>query len=427
MMSYLTGLRCIRCGTLYPVERRFEGCDRCAFPRQSNVTPVYDYAAIQGAVSRRLVESRPPTMWRYCEFFGPDEENIVTLGEGFTPLLHARDLGKRLGIPKLYLKNDTVNPTWSFKDRLASSSISMAKQMEAPLIAVTSSGNAGSAAAAFAAKAGIPAVIFTTSKFPLSMRTQMQAYGARLISMPTPPDRWTMVGRLVREYGAWPTANYADPPVGSNPYGVDGYKSIGFEICEQLGWRAPDKMVVPVGHGDAFYGAWKAFNEFRDVGLVENLPQMVAAEVFGPLANALTKGLDYVEEMPGGPTVAISVGTTQSVYQALRPLLDSNGLAGTASNEEMLEMQIALASEEGILAETSSVLTLAYARKLREVGKIDEDETVVCLLTSSGLKDPETLRQSLPEIPAIEPDMDQLVRALRETYNFTLPRKAAAA
>lgn len=425
-MSFLTGLRCIRCGTQYPIERRFEGCSKCAFPLQSNVTPTYDYAAIGKAVNKADIAGRAPSMWRYKEFFGPDEQNVVTLGEGFTPLIHAKDLGKCLGLRNLYLKNDTVNPTWSFKDRLASSSISMAKQFGAKLIAVTSSGNAGSATAAFAAKAKIPAIIFTTAKFPLSMRTQMQSYGARLISMPTPPDRWTMVGKLVDDYGAWPTANYAKAPVGSNPYGVDGYKSIGFEVCEQLGWRSPDKFVVPVGHGDAFYGAWKAFNEFHDLGFVDSLPQMVAAEVFGPLANALEKGLDHVEEMPGGPSVAISVGTTQSVYQALKPLLDSKGIAGTATNEEMTDMQLLLASEEGILAETSSVLTLAYVRKLAAAGRIKEDETVVCLLTSSGLKDPEVLRQSLPEIPAIEPDMGQLIKALSDTYQFTLPEATHA-
>ncbi|HUW08534.1 MAG TPA: pyridoxal-phosphate dependent enzyme, partial [Anaerolineae bacterium] len=222
----------------------------------------------------------------------------------------------------------------------------------------------------------------------------------------------------VEEFGWYSNANFTYPPVGYSPYGVDGYKSIAFEICEQLGWRAPDKLVVPVGHGGSFYGSWKGFKEFFDLGLISSKPQMVAAEVFGPLKNALTKGLDYVEEMPARGSVAFSTAVDISTYQALKVLLESCGVAETASDDEIMEMQLALASNEGIYGEAAGVLTLAVIKKLREMGKIDEDETVVALVTSGGLKDPAATEQYLADIPLVEPNLEALRNGLARAYQY---------
>jgi len=329
-------------------------------------------------------------MWRYKEFLPPDEESVVSMGEGMTPLTKCPSLGKRLGLKNLYVKNESTNPTWSFKDRLASSSVSMALQFGAKVMTASSSGNHGGATAAYAARAGLDCVIFTLEVFPETMRTFMKSYGAKVVAAASTRDRLRLVEACVEQFDWYSNGNFVYPPVGYEPYGVDGYKTIGFEICEQLGWRTPDKMVVPVGGGGGLYGSWRGFEEFFDLGLVDSKPQMIAAQVFGALKNALAKGLDYVEEVPGGSTVSLSARGTISTYQALKALLDSGGIAERASDEEIIEMQLELAETEGIYGEATGVLALAVVKKLRAEGKIHEDETVVAVVSSGGLKDPGT-------------------------------------
>lgn len=420
-MSYLLGLICLRCGRQYPAEQRFQGCDDCSGKMGSNVQGVYDYEAIGRRFSIEALAQRPLTMWRYREFLPVDPQNIVTIGEGMTPLHHCRRLGEELGLKQLYVKEESRNPTWSFKDRLASAAVSRAREVGAPVVTTSSSGNGGAATAAYAAQAGLPCVIFTTTQFPPEMLALMQVYGAMLVTVPTVQDRWHMVRHYVENHGWYPVQNFVVPPIGANPYGIDGYKTIAYEVCEQLQWQAPDVFVVPVASGDAFVGPWKGFSEFEEMGFVNTKPRMIAAEVFGPLQRALERGMDYVEEVPGGETVAVSTGATNSAYQSLKTVRESNGAAVVASDEEIMEMQTALAMTEGIYAEASSVLTLAVVKKMREAQQIDEDDVVVALLTSTGLKDPQLTRPYLPQIPDIEPSAAALEAALQEAYAFTVP------
>ena len=417
----MTGLKCLRCGAEYPIQRMSRGCPKCEGSYRSNVACTYDYDRIKRVFSRDVLVERPPSMWRYKEFLPPQEQHIVSLGEGVTPLVKCPSLGRGLGLKNLYVKDESRNPTWSFKDRLASSSVSMALQFGAQVITASSSGNHGAATAAYAARAGLDSVIFTAEAFPMTMRTLMQAYGAKVVAAPTPRDRWRLQKACEDEFGWYSNHDVIYPAVGYDPYGQDGYKTIAFEICEQLGWRVPDKMVVPVGAGGSLLGSWLGFGEFSDLGFVEGKPQMIAAEVFGPLKNALSKGLDHVEVVPGGSTVAFSVGGDFSTYQALKVLQDSGGIAETASDDEIMEMQLELASSEGIYGEASGVLTLAVIKKLREMGKIGEDEVVVALVTSGGLKDPATTQEHLPEIPVVEPNLDALRKGLAEAYGYLLP------
>jgi threonine synthase len=249
----------------------------------------------------------------------------------------------------------------------------------------------------------------------------MQAYGAKVVAAPTPRDRWKLQQLCEEEFGWYSNHDVVYPAVGYDPYGQDAYKTIAFEVCEQLGWRAPDKMVVPVGAGGSFLGCWLGFGQFSDLGFVESKPQMIAAEVFGPLKNATAKGLDYVEVVPGGVTVAFSVGGDFSTYQALKVLQDSGGIAETASDDEIVEMQLELASSEGVYGEASGVLPLAVIKKLRQAGQIDEDEVVVALLTSGGLKDPAMTQRYLPATPLVEPNLDALRKGLAEAYGYLLP------
>jgi len=407
---------------MYHERAMFKGCPSCAAEgRPSNVSVLYDYAALRRRFDLRAVERRPPTMWRYRELLPPAEEHIVSLHEGMTALLPVPRLGAEIGLPNLLVKDESRNATWSFKDRMCSAAISVGREFGAQVITASSSGNAGSATAAYAARAGLPCVLFTLQSFPMAMKVNMAVYGTKLIACRTLQDRWRMVEQCVDVFGWFPTAGFVYPMIGSNPYGIEGYKTIAYEICEQRGWKPPDVMVVPVGAGDAFFGAWKGFNELRDFGVIDRVPRMIAAEVLGPLENALRQGLDHVPEVPYRQSVGISVGTFTSTYQALKTIRDSGGVARSASDEEMVMMQQTLAAHEGLYVECSSVLSVAVAAKLAEEGLIREDEAVVCLLTAGGLKDPEVTLRHLAEIPLIEPTLEDLGEALERSYGFHLP------
>lgn len=421
-MSYALHYQCIRCGETYPLKPMFYGCPNCYQAKPSNLRIIYDYEAIAKSFAKEKLRDRAPNMWRYREFLPADPEDIVTLDEGLTPLIHCENLGRKLGMSQLYVKDESRNPTWSFKDRMAAATASMARHYGAKVLTAASSGNGGAAAAAYAARAGIEAIILTTMQMPTTMRILMGAYGARLLATETLAERWQVVDTGVSRYGWFPVQNFNNPSTGANPYAVDGCKTLGYETCEQLAWRLPDVVICPTGSGDTFAGMWYAFQEWQELGYVTgNLPRMIAAEVFGPLENALAKGLDYTEAMPTGPTVGISVGVANSAFQSLQTLWESRGVAICADDKEMLEAQMDLATTEGIYAEASAALALAVAKKLRTQGQIGEDDVVIVLSTSGGLKDPEVTTRMLPEIPLIEPTEEALREALRNVYNTELP------
>ncbi|WP_432825591.1 threonine synthase [Dactylosporangium sp. CA-092794] len=413
--------RCIRCGAEGSPAGPFKGCPAClADGKPSNVQVVYDDAELLRALRR--VAGHAETlrdMWHYREVLPIDESSIVTLGEGATPLLAAPRLGAKLGIPRLYLKDESRNATGSFKDRLAAAAVSAARQLGRRVVVGSSSGNAGAAVAAMAARAGLPCVMFTTQKFPLAMKTQMAIYGTYLLAAPTVQDRWSLMEAGVDELGWFPVTVYGSPFFGSNCYGIEGYKTIGYEIVDQLG-VAPDHVVFPVGAGDAFSGAFKAMAEYQRAGVIDRVPVMHAAEVYGPLEQALAGGADVVEavDVPA-PTVAVSVGSNLSTFQALDVLRRTGGSARTASNEEMLRAQRDLGALEGIWVETSSALSVAALPHLVAAGAVDPESVVVAVLTSDGLKDPQTTAAALPPIPECSAEFGSALRVLSDTYAFT--------
>ena len=410
-------LRCLRCEAEYPPGRYFTGCPACsAQGKPTNLSVIYSEDAVRRNVSRaRTATGRG--MWRYRDMLPVEERFIVTLDEGGTPLVPVPRLGRRLGIPKLHVKDESRNPTGSFKDRLASAAVSTARQMGMSVIVGSSSGNAGAATAALSARAGLPCVMFTTKNFPLAMKAQMAVYGTCLIAAPTIADRWRLVAAGVEQLGWFPVTVFTYPFFGSNCYGIEGYKTIGYEIVDQLG-GVPPAWFSPVGAGDAFTGAWKGFCEYRSAGVTETVPRMHAAEVFGPLQHALAAGLEDCVEMPTGekPSVAVSVGSNISTYQALRVLRQSGGSARTATDAQMLQAQRDLAAAEGIYVETSSALSLAILPQLLEEGIVQPDAVVVAVLTSSGLKDPETTAAHMPEIPDCTETLQSALDVLSREY-----------
>ncbi|MCL1897508.1 MAG: pyridoxal-phosphate dependent enzyme [Micrococcales bacterium] len=402
----------------------FTGCPNCAGQgKPSNLEVVYDPAELSAAAKKAHAAAKahtgPDSMWRYLDLLPVTANNVVSIGEGNTPLLAVPRLGKKLGVPNLYVKDESRNPTGSFKDRLAAGAVSAAKELGKKVVVGSSSGNAGAAVAAMAARAGLPCVMFTTKQFPLAMKTQMAVYGTYLIAAPTIKDRWSLMEAGVEQFGWFPVTVFRFPFFGSNFYGIEGYKTMGYEIADQAD-KLPDHIIYPVGAGDAFSGGYKALAEYQAAGIIDQIPKMHAAEVYGPLEHALANGLDYVEDQPAPePTVAISVGSTLSTYQALNVLRQTGGAARSASNAEMLAMQRDLAALEGLFVETSSALSVAVLPKLVASGAIDPDAKVVAVLTSNGLKDPDTTANHLPQIPSSGPDLDSVTEILRNVYHYT--------
>jgi threonine synthase len=359
-------------------------------------------------------------MWRYATLLPVPAELAVTLGEGLTPLIACPRMGARLGVAHLHLKDESRNPTWSFKDRLASVAVSMAPRFGARVIACSSSGNAGAAAAAYAARAGLACVAITFEGAAGSMMTQMRAYGAMVVATRDKADRWKLLRRCVDELGWYPTTPYFGPPVGSNAFGVEGYKTLAYEVVEQLGGRPPEWCVLPVAYGDALAGMWRGFEDLHELGLIASLPRMVAAEIYGSLAAAQASGTETVPAMTRDhDTVALSIGTLQGTWQALHVLRASGGIAYRAGDADLLALQAELAATEGVYAEPSSVAPLVAVGALRARGVIREGETVVAVVTASGLKDPEATARHAGPIPIVDADLDGFLETLSSRYRFS--------
>ncbi len=411
-------LQCSRCGAQYPAGSDLGGCPACAPVAPANLFAVYPHRGLRGRTLKARWESRPPGMWRYEEALPVPASSAVTLGEGGTPLLDCPNLGASIGLPRLMLKNESVNPTWSFKDRLASVGVSWAKAIGRPGVVLSSSGNAGASAAAYAARGGLPCLILTTQSFPASMRGLMTSYGAMVLATETPRDRWTLNRAVAREWGWLPLSNMADPPVGSHPVASEGHKTIAFEVAQALDWQAPDAVVVPVAYGDALAGIRRGFQELVELGLCDRSPRLVAAEAYGSLMQALANGQESPVATGGTGSLAYSAAAPQSTYQALAALRATDGYAVAVDNDEALEAQRRASHSEGLFVELSAALTIAAARKLAHDGRLQAGDRVVLLITSGGLKDLGVGRAE-SEIPMVQPTLHDLSAALERHFAFS--------
>lgn len=416
-MIPVVGLECLRCGSRYPGDHYAEDCPACRSTAPSNLVVTYD-DAIRSARARPT-GSDHKGLWRFGEVLPVAETDAVSLGEGGTPLHHLARSGSVLGLPRLFAKDETRNPTWSFKDRLACLAVSTARRMGARTIVSSSSGNAGAAAAAYAARAGLRCVVFTARGTSGPMLTQIAAYGATVVEVATKADRWTLMAHAVRRYGWFPTSPFFGPAVGSNPYGIEGYKTLAYEIAEALDWQAPDVCVVPVCYGDALVGLWRGFTDMRAFGWTRGMPRLVAAETSGSIAEALGRGGDTLNDLPRTEeTVASSISATRGTFQALSIVRRTGGTAANVGNAQMMRWQQALAREEGLYVEPSSAAALAAIEQLRRSGAIGDGETVVALLTASGLKDPGKTEAVLPAPVRVPADAAGAIDALQSAGVF---------
>jgi threonine synthase len=415
--SVRISLRCPRCLSSYGAEEDLAGCPRCAATVPTNLLATYPRDPARGRALKSRWDGRPPGLWRYGECLPVAAAAAVTLGEGGTPLVEAVNVGPAIGLPRLLLKNESENPTWSFKDRLASVGVSWARASGRAGVAVSSSGNAGAAAAAYAARAGLPCLILTTPSFPVTMRRLMASYGAMVVATESAPQRWTLNRAVAKEWGWLALSNMADPPVGSHPVACEGHKTLAFEIAQALHWQAPDAVIVPVAYGDAISAIRRGFAELHELGLCEREPRMIAAEAYGSLARALESGSESPVATGGTGSLAFSAAAPRSTYQALAAVRETGGSAVVVDNAEALEAQRQLSASEGLLVELSSALTLAAARKLAASGVLSPEDRVVLLITSGGLKDLGLGREEA-EIPLVEPTLRDLSAMLERHFGF---------
>lgn len=382
----IVGFACIRCGACYPATVAIDsrGCPACHDVAPANLRPVYE----RPIDPRVIAATPPPSLWRFAHALPCTADDAVSLGEGQTPLIEAKRVGQMLGVPRLAIKDEGRNPTWSHKDRFSTVAVSVARAQGAQVVATASSGNAGASLAAYAARAGIPCVVTTFPGSAGAMLAQIRKYGATVLPLVNKMDRWTLLAEAATRYGWFIASPCHAPVVGSHPLGIEGYKTIAYELVEQSDGVAPDWCVLPVCYGDALSGVWAGFQELFAQGMISCLPRMVAAEVHGSLTRALATGSDRLEDRSTAfESLAVSIGAPRSSYQALKALRDSSGCAVSVTNEGLVDMQERLAASEGIFAELTSVTPLLAIARLRRDGVIAPADRVVAVVTASGLKD----------------------------------------
>ncbi len=406
-------LDCILCGIAYPVDHFDRACSSClARGHAANLSVGY----VAGpAPDRDALPSHPASMWRYADMLPLAAGEAVSLGEGATPLVRIEWTDGM----EVEVKDETRNPTWSFKDRLASVAVSWARRSGAAVIATSSSGNAGAAAAAYAARAGLACVVLTFRGTAGPMIDQIRAAGAMVLECAAKDDRWIILEKAVRAFGWFPTAPFFGPTVGSNPIGIEGYKTLAYEIAEQRGWQVPDWCVLPVCYGDALFGLWKGFEEMRRWGWTTAVPRLVAAEISGSLAAAMAGGGPMPPAVVrNAGSVAVSIDAPRSTAQAVAALRRTDGVALTLDDAAILEARARLARRTGMFLEASSAAAFAAIDRLCGAGTIARGQSVVAVATASGLKDIGAAPDAASPLPSVAPDLDSLVLALREAYGF---------
>lgn len=385
-MSYVKGLKCRECGHQFANEP-IHVCEFCFGPLEVN----YNYDEIKKVISREKIESRPANMWRYRELLPIDGEPTVGLQVGFTPLVKADRLAKVLGIKELYLKNDAVNyPTLSFKDRVVSVALSKAKEFGFKIVACASTGNLANSVAANAASSGLESYIFIPHDLEVGKVVGTLIFGTKVIGIRGTYDE---VNRLCSEIAAkykWAFVN-----INIRPYYAEGSKAMGFEIAEQLGWKIPQNVVVPMAGGSLITKISKSFAELEKLGLVkENKAKIFGAQASGcsPITTAVKNEWELFKPVkPNTICKSLAIGNPADGFYAARVMRESGGWGEDVTDEELTSAIKLLAETEGVFAETAGGVTLGVAKKLIEQGKISRDESTVLCITGNGLKTQEVI------------------------------------
>jgi threonine synthase len=408
-VGFVKGLRCRECGHHYPKEALYV-CEFCF----GSLEVEYDYEGIGKMLNREVIEEREKNMWRYRELLPLEKEPTDGFNTGFTPLFKAEKLGKKIGIKDLYIKDDTVNhPSLSFKDRVVAVALSRAKELGFSVVACASTGNLANSLAAQSAQAGIKAFIFIPSDLESGKIVSTLVYGATLVAV---EGNYDEVNRLCSELATEKKWGFVN--INLRPYYSEGSKTFGFEIAEQLGWRVPDHIIVPVAGGSLISKVWKAFKELERLGLIAEVQTRIhAAQAAGcaPVVNAIEEESEVIKPVkPKTIVKSLAIGNPADGYYAVRTVRESGGSGAAVSDEEVIEGIKLLAETEGIFAETAGGVTVAAALRLKEKGIISKKESLVLSITGNGLKTKEVLEGALKPSLRIKPTVSSFEEALKE-------------
>ena len=405
-MGSISSLKCRECGKEYGPQFRYV-CEDCFGP--------LDVMYNAPLLNRHSFDLREKTYWRYFELLPiADKSNIVSLNAGLTPLQQADRLGKKLGLANLYVKNDSVNPTFSFKDRPAGVAVSRAKETGLRAVGCASTGNLAAATAAHAAKADLPCYIFAPSDIEHVKIAQALSYGAEFVAVEGTYDDANRVASIIGDSKGIGIVN-----INMRAYYVEGSKTLAYEVAEQMGWQVPDTLVVPVGSGAMLNAICKGFEELESMELIDNVKDMriVAAQPHGcaPVVDAFKRHSDEIIPVERPETIAksLAIGDPGDGIYVLKRLKQYNGIAEEAVDGEISDSIMLLSRTEGIFTEPAGGVSVAVLRKLVEEGRIDKDEKVVCYVTGNGLKATEAIAGLLPKLTAVKPDASQVAAMIR--------------
>ena len=407
--GFMKALKCRECGKEYPLSATHV----CEFDF-GPLEVAYDYDRIKKSLTRAAIESRPHTMWRYRELLPIAGEPTVGCQVGYTPLVKADRLAKHLGIRELWIKNDAVNyPTLSFKDRVVSVALSRSKELGFKTVACASTGNLANSVAANAAAAGLKSYVFIPSDLELGKVVNSLVYGANVITI---KGHYDEVNRLCAEIAGkfgWAFVN-----VNMRPYYAEGSKSMGYEICEQLGWRTPQHTVVPMASGSLLTKIHKSYQEFAKLGLVsESDWQIHGAQATGcnPISAAEKAGMDFFKPVkPNTIAKSLAIGTPADGFYALKVMKETGGHADDVTDDEVRDGIRMLAECEGIFAETAGGVTVGVAKKLIASGKIPANNSAVLCITGNGLKTLEAMVGHVGQTREIRPSLREFEAMMKD-------------
>jgi len=415
---FANGFKCYRCGSDQVIDFNGYVCPACG----GNLEVTYDYARIRDSMDPGDLEGGD--LFRYVPLLPVERMELASpLRVGMTPLYRASRLGEAVGLKNLYLKDDGLNPSASFKDRAGALALVRAREMGAEIIAGASTGNAGSSMACLTASVGVPCVIFVPENAPPAKIAQLLVFGARVFAVRgSYDDAFDLCMEICTRHG-WFNRN-----TGYNPFTREGKKTAAFEICEQLGWKAPDRVIVPTGDGNIISGIWKGFRDFYELGWIDKLPKIDCAQSINSAAvvetirkletgNGNSADMDWSTikiEPVMATTVAdsISVDMPRDGVAAVRAVIESGGHAVTVDDGEILSAIPELARKAGVFAEPAAACGWACLKKLAETGAVSPEEQIVCLITGNGLKDVGAARKAAGEPTVIEASVDAAEAAI---------------
>ncbi len=408
-MGFVKGLKCRECAREYPVDPIYV-CEFCFGPLEV----LYDIESIKKVMTRELIESRPHNLWRYRELLPIDRDPTSGLHSGYTPLVRADKLAKHLGMKELYIKDDTVtHPTLSFKDRVVAIALSKAREFGFDTVACASTGNLAHSVSAHGAAGGFNRFIFIPASLERSKIIASLAYEPNLIAV---DGNYDDVNRLCSEVAN--KYNWAFVNINIRPFYAEGSKTQGYEIVEQLGWKAPDAVVVPCASGSLLTKIWKSFKEMKEIGLIDNLNTKVfSAQATGcsPIVKAIKDDVDVIKPVkPDTIAKSLAIGNPADGYYATKVIKETGGFGADVSDDEIISAIKLMAKTEGIFAETAGGVTLASAMKLIESGHIDRDAVTVLSITGNGLKTKEAIVGHTVEPHHIDPNMKSFEEILKK-------------